>query len=155
MWKPAWDVLDSFSPTFRQRHAQNPKLWEPRLDEITEKLVKQREEPTERRRQEVPEQYRRGLTPREPPLPSLPAMALTYAFALARHVAAGSPVVDEETYHARVAICEACPSFRRSDRRCAKCGCHLDNQVDKKTLWADAACPDAPPRWGTASAAAK
>lgn len=89
---------------------------------------------------------------REPSLPSLPRMAMNVAAAgvrTARSVATGNPInVSPETAAKRQAICEGCEHLRRSDKRCAKCGCPTSTRgliANKTELFAEF-CPSG--KWG-------
>jgi hypothetical protein len=60
------------------------------------------------------------------PVPEPPGVfrkAANFAGAVARHVAAGMPVLGEEATAARLAVCEAC-EHKRGDS-CGLCGCRL------------------------------
>lgn len=77
-----------------------------------------------------------------PDLPSLPKMAWNYTKALARHLAAGKPVLPAESVQKRLDICLTCP--QRIENRCTVCGCHLDqgpDGKDGKAVWEDQECP--------------
>lgn len=78
-----------------------------------------------------------------PEPPGLASKVLTFAKAVATHVAAGMPTLDDEAYYARLAICETCP-LRIADWTCAACGCDLK----VKARWAKEACPEG--KWPTA-----
>lgn len=68
----------------------------------------------------------------EPPLPPMMAMAGNLAAATARDVTHGFARLDAPAVAARLAICHACPEYRPSDGRCAKCGCFLmDAKADR------------------------
>lgn len=86
----------------------------------------------------------------EPPLPSLAARAANVANAAARYAKAGAPsLCTEDQIAARLAICEACPLYRASDQKCAKCGCGCGGRrtlLNKLALPTEC-CPDNPPRW--------
>ena len=78
----------------------------------------------------------------KPKLPSLPRMAFNYAKAIAKHVATGSRLANEETVQARLDICLPCP--HRIENRCSGCGCFLfdaPNDAETKPMWADSFCP--------------
>jgi hypothetical protein len=80
--------------------------------------------------------------------PGLLRQALTFAEALARHVAAGSPEATPEQAEARLAICRGCVYFDPEAARCKACGCRMEVKV----TWADASCPLDPPKWGPVTA---
>lgn len=70
--------------------------------------------------------------------PSLLELARNFAGATARWAAAGMPVVSPDTYHTRLAACEACPEWQAAGMyaRCGLCGC------TKLKLWlATEKCP--------------
>lgn len=64
-------------------------------------------------------------------LPSLWRKAMNYAAAMARHVAAGKPVVSLEVIEARQAECAVCPE--RALDACAACGCPLEAKLSLGT----------------------
>ena len=49
--------------------------------------------------------------------------------------------VPEETYHARLAQCQACDALHNGT--CALCGCYVEARAAKRAL----GCPDVPRRW--------
>lgn len=53
-----------------------------------------------------------------------------------------NPMCSEETANKRMAICESCPKFLSSFKRCDICGCFMVI----KTKLKDATCPDG--LWG-------
>jgi hypothetical protein len=70
----------------------------------------------------------------EPPLPSLPQMALNYAAAQGRDILAGRPRRTPEECAEIVRVhCEGegtpCPHFRLTDRRCSACGCPVAEKI--------------------------
>lgn len=79
--------------------------------------------------------FERGPAPVEPPppVPPIPAeptageLAATFGAAMVRWAGAGFPVVDEATYRAREAACQACELWDGSARlglgRCRAPGC--------------------------------
>lgn len=62
---------------------------------------------------------------KEPDLPSNLRMSGEITRAAAQALTKGIKRVSEEDYQKRLAICEACEWHRKSDNRCAKCGCFL------------------------------
>lgn len=83
--------------------------------------------------------------------PGLPKKAGAYAVAVAKWVAAGSPVRREHEIAAILEICEACEHFTNQGRpQCKLCGCSVNNKPDglrNKIAMATESCPDKPPRW--------
>lgn len=73
--------------------------------------------------------------------PGLIRKGLNFTRALAEHVAAGKPLVDDATFEARLDHCMVCE--HRNVDVCSKCGC----PVDAKARWSEQECPDDPPRW--------
>ena len=73
--------------------------------------------------------------------PGLLVKALNFAKAKAVHVAAGSPLVDDATFEARLSACMLCE--HRNFNQCSKCGC----PCDAKSSYATEKCPDNPARW--------
>ncbi len=71
------------------------------------------------------------------PPPTLLQKAANLTRAVAKHVAHGMPSTDPETLARRLATCEACDRFDRSDRTCMACGCFCD----AKARWLDQTCP--------------
>jgi glycosyltransferase involved in cell wall biosynthesis len=69
----------------------------------------------------------------EKSLPSLIQQGVNFTKSTARHAANGFRKASKEVQDERLAICEACPSeqFRASDRRCADCGCPVDEKVKR------------------------
>ena len=104
---------------------------------------------TDRSRYKCPCEWRQNV-PVEPALPPLAERLANYARAKGAHVLAGSRDVDDETFRQRIAICEAWPEFRASDRKCSKCGCPLDRGIEHKARWAGQTCPAKPSRWEAA-----
>lgn len=80
----------------------------------------------------------------EPPCPSLPRQAVSYAKAKTRDLLAGRPRRTHEEC-ARIVrdICEPCEWFRASDRKCSKCGCPVGVKIPLKREH----CPLIPPKW--------
>ena len=83
--------------------------------------------------------HRNGTAPK-PTLPSLGRMAAGFAAQTVKHLAAGSPEVDQAEYDRRLAACEKC-RFRTATWRCGNlpgddrgCGCFVKvaaHQADK------------------------
>lgn len=91
------------------------------------------------------------LAPPRPKPPSLLARAVNLAGAVASHVAAGLPTVDDATHARRLAACLGCEKRYGQDAApgCTICGCNLK----AKARWAEQKCPHpggdrwaAPPR---------
>jgi len=61
----------------------------------------------------------------ERPLPPKREMARNIVFAGAQAIRSGFTRVSDEEQARRLAICVDCEFFRKSDKRCAKCGCAL------------------------------
>lgn len=61
---------------------------------------------------------------------------VTFAGAVAGHVAAGCPVLSAEETEARLAICHACDQW--DNGKCRMCGCTM---MSLKASWADQQCP--------------
>ena len=70
------------------------------------------------------------------PRPGLLRKAVNFAEAVIKHVANGMPEADDETYYARLGVCEKCP-FRGEGWTCNACGCKLLI----KARWSDMDCP--------------
>lgn len=49
--------------------------------------------------------------------------------------------VPDETYRARLALCESCEALHSGT--CARCGCYVEARAAKRSL----SCPAAPPVW--------
>ena len=81
--------------------------------------------------------------------PSLVRRLKSYAGAVARWMAAGSPTRDQaEVDRIYLDVCLPCPQFR--DGRCAKCGCALNrdpNGLKNKIAMETEHCPLDPPKW--------
>lgn len=75
--------------------------------------------------------------------PSLLEQASNLAKATTVHILDGMTEVDNTEASRRIQICESCPLFTASERRCRLCGCYMD----VKTRWRTGSCPDNPPRW--------
>jgi hypothetical protein len=88
----------------------------------------------------------------EPGLPSLANqvgnLVRTAGAVLGHAVTTGQVKASEAEQARRLAICEVCPMFRPSDRRCGACGCHLSG----KLALAASSCPLTPPKWGPEAA---
>lgn len=69
-------------------------------------------------------------------MPPLSKQIYNFAKALTKHAVDGWQNVDEETYKARITVCETCPL--RKKNRCSLCGCFLS----EKALWASEDCPE-------------
>jgi hypothetical protein len=82
----------------------------------------------------------------EPP-PSLLSKVVSFAGAVATHVAAGMPIVEEAEYQRRLAICQGdgvqpkCEHYDPEKRACLQCGCSGYLLIHEKIRWADQACP--------------
>lgn len=80
-------------------------------------------------------------------------MGWTYAKAVAKWIAAGSPTRSEAEIARIFAICEACPYFARKSKRphCTICGCSLNTApnglVNKIAMDVTEHCPLDPPKW--------
>lgn len=77
----------------------------------------------------------------EPELPPVKDMAKGF-LGSAKDVLLGAfqgehTLVTEEVYTTRMSICEACEFFRKSDKRCSKCGCFME----AKTRFKRTFCP--------------
>ena len=84
----------------------------------------------------------------QPTMPSIPQRIRNFLTAKAKWVAAGRPVVNEETHAARRAACDACPKRNAEKDACTLCGCPLHpTPLGDKLRMATAECPDNPPRW--------
>ena len=70
------------------------------------------------------------------PLPSLFQQAKNFSASLVNHITNGAKRLKEEDYQQRLSICNQCEE-KRSDNRCAKCGC----SVLTKAKWASSECP--------------
>ncbi len=68
--------------------------------------------------------------------PSLARKAVNLGRAVAQHVAAGLPKVDEATYRERLAVCQGCDQFT-AQGHCRVCGCVMA----RKAWWAEQRCP--------------
>lgn len=73
----------------------------------------------------------------EPALPTLADQLGNLAAAVVRNARGGAPRVDAAERAARLAICHGCDRFRKSDHRCAACGC----KVKAKSALALEDCP--------------
>lgn len=78
---------------------------------------------------------------------------LTFALALARHVAAGLPLASDEEVAARKAKCDPCWRRDKVKDECTLCGCKLAGIGGKKKLaskqrWAREKCPMWEPEQG-------
>lgn len=63
--------------------------------------------------------------------PGLARQAWSYAKAIAKWTAAGSPVRPQEEIDRIMSICEACPHFSNTKRpHCKLCGCSLNKSPD-------------------------
>ncbi|MBP3453851.1 MAG: hypothetical protein J6M20_09050 [Clostridia bacterium] len=49
--------------------------------------------------------------------------------------------VSDESYHARLALCESCEALHSGT--CARCGCYVEARAAKRSL----SCPATPPVW--------
>jgi hypothetical protein len=67
--------------------------------------------------------------------PGLVRKAINLGQAVAEHVAAGRPLVDDETAAGRLAICHRCPQL--DGDTCRLCGCRMS----VKATWAEQRCP--------------
>jgi hypothetical protein len=67
--------------------------------------------------------------------PGLFRKALNFGQAVAEHVAAACPLVDDATAAGRLAICRACDQL--DGDTCRLCGCHMPVKV----RWAEQSCP--------------
>lgn len=76
---------------------------------------------------------------REPVLPPLGRQAVNFITAQIRHVADGRVKATPEVLAARLAVCDACPALRVSDRRCSAQGCGCP--VDIKATYRSEGCP--------------
>lgn len=87
------------------------------------------------------------------PEPGLLRLGLNVTTALAKWVAAGSPVRSPARVKELLAICQACPFMatrKNGEKWCGKCGCPVNNSPDarrNKLAMATEACPLDPPRW--------
>src|SRR5262245_51428511 len=77
------------------------------------------------------------LVCRGPEEPSFLAKAATFAGAVAAHVAAGMPIVDDDEHARRLDICRDCPEFIADRTACRLCGCSLI----VKARWVEQHCP--------------
>src|SRR6185312_4081601 len=78
----------------------------------------------------------------KPALPSAGRQFLNFTKAMAKYVASGMKILDEEKVQARLDVCALCP--QRNDQRCSKCGCFLVERPDGgpgKALMATEFCP--------------
>lgn len=80
---------------------------------------------------------------------SLTQKAKNFAFATAKHIAAGSPTCSDEEIGRRHDICLGCEFFKANS--CSKCGCPIsrDRKFISKLAWADQSCPVG--KWGPAA----
>ena len=69
--------------------------------------------------------------------PSLISKVINFGKALVEHAAAGAKTVDAGLARLRLALCEECDYYSRSNDACAKCGCHMK----LKTTWPEQHCP--------------
>jgi hypothetical protein len=121
MWQHRWDHLH---PQYRQNFAANPQLWGPALDRMV------------------------GYNPdvAEPSLPSLGRQALNLAGAVVKvagELLQGHTLYcTDDEFHGRQAVCDGCPKFVPSMRKCSLCGCG-----DHKRKLRAFRCPDVPPRF--------
>jgi hypothetical protein len=78
--------------------------------------------------------------------PSLARKIFNFGKAVVGHVATGAKEAPEEVIQARLAICAGCEYFDKEQGVCKhkRCGCNMQ----RKTRWAEAACPLDPPKWG-------
>lgn len=76
--------------------------------------------------------------------PGIIARLLNFAGAVVQHVAAGMPEAPPGVAAERLAICRECEHFDAEAQQCRLCTCSMPWKV----TWADARCPDEPPRWG-------
>lgn len=77
----------------------------------------------------------------QPDLPSFKDMAKGF-LGTAKDIVVGAVhgedvLVTEEIYNTRMTICEGCEFFRKSDKRCAQCGCFME----AKTRFKKTYCP--------------
>lgn len=68
-------------------------------------------------------------------MPSLPQQAANFISAAVTHALQGAHQAEPDVQAARMAACEACPSY--TGGRCAECGC----QMSLKSRWLDSVCP--------------
>lgn len=84
-----------------------------------------------------------SLTPKasrpDRPLPPLGRQVANFVRAQIRHVADGRVKATPEALAARLAVCNACPMLRASDRRCSATGCGCP--VDTKATYRSESCP--------------
>jgi len=78
--------------------------------------------------------------------PSFLTKIKNFAFASAKHVAAGMPMASDSEIIRRHDICTDCEFFK--DNACQKCGCPVvrEKQYVSKLSWADSECPVG--KWG-------
>lgn len=81
----------------------------------------------------------RGPGQSRPDEPGLLRKAANYGKAVAKHVATGRKIVNEEMYQERLEICRGCPSLDQEKMVCREktCGCF----VETKARWASQQCP--------------
>ena len=82
--------------------------------------------------------------------PTLMQKAKSVTYSAIEWARAGFPVVSDEEYAKRSAICHACPFFDQNaffgDGKCTKCGCDFK----LKSKMATESCPE--DKWGPAEA---
>lgn len=87
--------------------------------------------------------------------PSFIQKTMNFGYALANHIAEGSPMATQDVVDQRLRICEECPLFKRNESAKAggicthsSCGCNIKDEVTflNKLAWADQKCPI--DKWG-------
>ena len=78
--------------------------------------------------------------------PSLPEQALNLGKAIIQEgiaIAKGQGPCTSDEVQERLSLCYVCPYISEDMTRCTLCGCNLE----AKTRFRTATCPDNPPRW--------
>lgn len=125
-----------------EQHRKNNGLSTDGLDEMISNQICKREPPEFC--QEWPVIVADTL---QTPQPSLYEMIGNFVSSISYWAAKGFPVVTQEVFNQRLAICRACPYFEApayfGGGKCKKCGCC----GSYKPWMMTAKCPDLPARW--------